>query len=178
MALALAFSPATAAAEDETPDDGSAGLAGPVTTALGVAVMGGGAGILVAAEDPGVTIAGSLIGALGIAGLMGGTAYWMMDDLTEVEAEDKIRQGGVALTTLGVGAGGIGGFMVLSSFVDASDVSKPSRIAGIITASAGGASLITGLIMYGVGGPPPQEKAAWQPEIDVGAGSAHLTLRF
>ena len=145
-------------------------------------MAGGGLGVIAAAEDPGVTIGGSLIGVLGTAGMMAGVALWMMDDLTETEAKDKVRQGGVALTTVGVGGASIGGLMILSSFSDASDVDKSGRIAGIAAAGGGGALMIAGLIMYGVGGPPPDEKtdkaSAWLPAFDVGPGGVRLSYQF
>ena len=168
-------SPAEAA---EAAEVAEGGYVGPMTAAIGLATIGGGAGILVAAEDDDVTIGGSVLSAFGIGGLMGGVAIWMMNDLTEEEAEDKVRQGGVALTTVGSGAVSLGGLMTLSSFLDVSDVNASTRTAGIIAASAGAAGMIAGLVMYGLGGPPPDatEKKAWH--VDVGPGSAGLRIQF
>jgi hypothetical protein len=113
---------------------------------------------------------------------MGGTTVWMMGDLTEDEAEDEIRQGGVALTAVGAGAASTGGIMILSSFLDASDVNTPTRMAGIIAAGAGGAAMLAGLIMYGVGGPPPEEEEEEKTSavhVDVApGGDVLLRLRF
>ncbi len=162
----------------DAPVDTGVGVTGPVIAGVGVATMGGAAAILVAGETPGVVIGGTMTGVLGITGLMSGTAYWLIDGLTEAEAEDKVRQGGVALTTVGVGVASFGGLMVLSSFVDASDVPAAARLAGGIASAAGGAALISGIIMYSVGGSAPAETTAWQPMIDVGPGSAGLTLHF
>jgi hypothetical protein len=169
------------AAEQEEPEP-KATYVGPLVAGLGVAVVGGGVGILTAAEDEGVTIGGSVMCAFGIGGLMGGTTVWMMGDLTEDEAEDEIRQGGVALTAVGAGAATTGGIMILSSFLDASDVNTPTRMAGIIAAGAGGAAMLAGLIMYGVGGPPPEEEEEEKTSavhVDVApGGDVLLRLRF
>lgn len=176
-AVSLAMVCVASVVSAEEPEAGSS-YAGPLISGIGVGVMGGGVAVLVAAEASDVTIGGSLLGAFGTGTLMAGTAYWMIHDLTEVELEDKVRQGGVALTTLGVGAAGFGGMMILSSYLDVSDVTSPTRGAGIAAASIGGAGLLCGLIMYAVGGPVGEPKAASQLELDVGVGSAGATLRF
>lgn len=175
LAATLACEPAMAS--ETPPERPDASYRGPLVAGIGLGVLGGGVGMLVAAESRGVTMGGSLIGAFGTGGLMGGVVVWMLDDLSAEEAEDKVRQGGVALTTVGLGSACFGGMMVTSSFSDASDVNDTTRVAGIIAAGAGGAALVSGVIMYAVGGPPKEtEKAAWQ--LDAGPGEVMLTVQF
>lgn len=176
LAATLACAPALAS---ETPPEPPAdpSYRGPLVAGIGLGVLGGGVAMLVAAESRGVVMGGSLIGAFGTGTLMGGVVVWMIDDLSEEEAEDTIRQGGVALTTVGIGSACFGGMMITSSFSDASDVNDTTRVAGIIAAGAGGAGLLSGVIMYAVGGPPPEaEKAAWK--LDAGPSEVMLTVRF
>ncbi len=175
-AEARAEEPLAAAPSTPAPEPGGVGYAGPLAAGLGAGVLGGGFAMVGMSERRGVTMGGSLVGAFGTGALMGGVAVWMLDGLSEEELEDKVRQGGVAFTVVGLGAISFGGLMVTSSFTDASDVREPGRIAGIIAASAGGASLLSGLIMYAVGGSPEAEESA--VTLDAGLSDVMLTLRF
>lgn len=174
LATLILASPPVRATEVED-QDRTAGYVGPLTAGIGAATVGGGAAVLVAAEDKDVTIGGSVLAAFGTGGVMAGVALWMWSDLTTEEQEDKVHQGGVAFTAVGTGAALVGGTLLLSSFVSASDVDEAGRNAGFVAVGAGGAALLAGLIMYGVGGAPPAEpQSAWH--LDVGPDG--VSLRF